>query len=44
VDEVGSSDGNPLEGDWARFLEVDVLKAGTQRDAKQHNVGLHNIG
>ena len=44
VDELASLSGNPLEGDWVGFPDVDALEAGTQRDARQHTPGLHNIG
>jgi hypothetical protein len=44
MDEFGSSSGNPLEDDWAGFLDEDALEAGTQRDAGQCTIWLYNVG
>ena len=43
-DKIGSSDGNPLEGDWPRFPKANALDVGIQSYIRQSNVGQYYVG
>lgn len=42
IDDFALSNGNPLDGDWTGFPDVDALEASTQKDRRQHTIGQPN--